>query len=383
MSAKLTFLILKLIAMQSLTNRQTRIPGSTQDELTGRFQVADKRCPICQAELASSAILISHVHHEHCDDLKTEVNENDEIYEKFLTDNHEWMKAHLEEELIERLTARMTEFQEKKQNGNCDVDDGGSVTKNVIEKVEGLGNSFKLIFCTYIDHYGSSSKDIGWGCGYRNIQMLLSCLIRRSDYKQHLRKFWTENNTGDVAIPSITYLQLFIQKAWSEGFDLLGAQQLGHSLIGTRKWIGATEVVTLLSFLRIRCLLVDFHKPTGLNSTHPELFKWVKSHFQHALENGFVTPLILQHQGHSRTIIGIEEESNGVINLMILDPSWSKETMEKLEGCNDSCLRLLRVECSELNFQQYQIVAVNGTMLSDDEYENSKILKSIRIPSKL
>lgn len=32
----------------------------------------------------------------------------------------------------------------------------------------------------YLEHFGALSKDRGWGCGYRNIQMLTSHLLRRS-----------------------------------------------------------------------------------------------------------------------------------------------------------------------------------------------------------
>lgn len=367
--------------MQSMTNDpQTRIPGSTQDELTGRLHVVDKRCPICQAELASSATLIAHVHREHCDSLRADPRTVDDTYQRFLNENHEWMRSNLEEGLIERLEARMVELQERRKSTDGDVDDGSTVTKNITAKVEGLGTSFRLIFVTYVDHYGSSSKDFGWGCGYRNIQMLLSCLVKRGDYKERLQKFWEGKCTDGDTIPSVARLQLFIEKAWSEGFDEIGAQQLGNSLVDTRKWIGATEAVTLLSYLKIRCLLVDFHVPTGPNSTHPELLKWVRKYFKNGSENGFVAPLFLQHQGHSRSIIGAEEEVNGTINLMVLDPSWSKEKMFELENPDGSGLRLLRVSSSSLKAQQYQIVAVIGTMFSESDYEDARILKSMRIP---
>lgn len=292
------------------------------------------------------------------------------------------MKEHLDEELIERLQARMAEMEETwHQNVSGDVDDGTTVTKNVIAKVEGRGTGFRLIFCTYVDHYGSNSQDIGWGCGYRNTQMLLSCLVHRDDYKKHLQKFWEGRDIVADAIPSIKHLQLYIQNAWREGFDETGALQLGHSLVGTRKWIGGTEVATLLSYLKIRCFLVDFHTPTSSNSTHPALFKWVKTYFQSGLQNGFVAPLILQHQGHSRTIIGVEEEGNGVINLMVLDPNWSKDKMALLERSDDySGLLLLRIRIADLKALQYQIVVVSGTISSDSEYENVKVLKSLRIP---
>lgn len=75
-------------------------------------------------------------------------------------------------------------------------------------------------------------------------------------------------------------------------------------MVNTRKWIGAFEVVTLLSFLRIRCDLIDFHRPTGPGGTHPELFKWVLKYFENGVGGEFTAPLYLQHQGKTLNYIG-------------------------------------------------------------------------------
>jgi hypothetical protein len=60
----------------------------------------------------------------------------------------------------------------------------------------------------------------------------------------------------------------------AQGFDVQGKEQLGCKLYNTRKWIGATEIVTILSWLRLQCQLVDFHKP-GPDGKHLDLFNWV------------------------------------------------------------------------------------------------------------
>ena len=56
-------------------------------------------------------------------------------------------------------------------------------------------------------------------------------------------------------MPSIQKLQQLIEKAWQKGFDPQGCQQLGGSVVNTRKWIGATEIVATLSSFRIKCVL--------------------------------------------------------------------------------------------------------------------------------
>lgn len=73
-----------------------------------------------------------------------------------------------------------------------------------------------------------------------------------------------------------------------------GSEQLGCKLYNTRKWIGATEVMTLLSSLRINCQLIDFHRPTSFDGRHPELFNWVQRYFEERKQQ---PPLYLQHQG--------------------------------------------------------------------------------------
>lgn len=64
------------------------------------------------------------------------------------------------------------------------IDDGTSCTKSVAPRVMSLSSSspsiIRSIVCTAVDHYASSYGDKGWGCGYRNLQMLLSSLLQVS-----------------------------------------------------------------------------------------------------------------------------------------------------------------------------------------------------------
>ncbi|KAI9471836.1 MAG: peptidase family C78-domain-containing protein [Benjaminiella poitrasii] len=167
------------------------------------------------------------------------------------------------------------------------------------------------------DHLSTSFMDLGWGCGYRNCQMLMSFLERRTEDGEPILK----------CVLDITSIQLLIEKAWKEGFDTLGAAQLDHHVFKTRKWIGTTEVYTLLTYLGIRSTIIDFHKP-GPNHLHHDLMDWIQSYFMDALEDNSketvcITdrpPLYLQHQGHSRTVVGIEVLKSGKRNLIMFDP---------------------------------------------------------------
>ncbi|XP_045105680.1 zinc finger-containing ubiquitin peptidase 1-like isoform X2 [Portunus trituberculatus] len=272
---------------------------------------------------------------------------------------------------------RQIELKIAEKNG---VDDARSCTKGLLGPVrvvsDGTNNVKATYLCTTVDHYGSTYGDRGWGCGYRNIQMLLSSL-------QHHTGYYARLFSGPNMMPSISQIQKLIEQAWRNGFDLQGCEQLGGKLSNTRKWIGATEVVTLLSSFRIKCQLIDCHRPTAPDGTHPELFGWCLDYFSSQAE--FRPPIYLQHQGHSRTIIGVEQlgGTEGGVRLLVLDPSHSPAQVSQLLHTQTapSAMRLLRKPLSSMRAKQYQMVVVAGLMQTEIEYKQSKVLQAaIRIP---
>ncbi|XP_058449709.1 zinc finger-containing ubiquitin peptidase 1-like isoform X2 [Malaya genurostris] len=260
------------------------------------------------------------------------------------------------------------------------VDDGSSCTKTVSPRVLALSSSspnvLKTFVCSSVDHYASSYGDKGWGCGYRNLQMMLSSLLQNTAYNEALYSAWGSHGPARTAMPSISRLQRMVEAAWAQGFDVQGSEQLGCKLHNTRKWIGATEIVTVLSWLRIRCELVDFHRPTSSDGRHPELFNWVLRYFEEPRIH--TPPLYLQHQGHSRTIIGIEQRTSG-LSLLVLDPSHGPRQVAALGSSQDS-LRLIRKNSASMRAPQYQVVAVKGLIETEEQYQASKVLRSHRIP---
>lgn len=62
------------------------------------------------------------------------------------------------------------------------IDDNTSCTKSIIPRVLSLSASspgvVRTYLCSSVDHYASSYGDKGWGCGYRNLQMILSSLLQ-------------------------------------------------------------------------------------------------------------------------------------------------------------------------------------------------------------
>ncbi|KAM6968094.1 zinc finger-containing ubiquitin peptidase 1 [Aplochiton taeniatus] len=235
------------------------------------------------------------------------------------------------------------------------------------------------------DHFCSSEGDKGWGCGYRNLQMLLSSLQRQEPFATIL----------PGTVPNIPQVQGIIEGAWREGLDPQGATHFNQRLQGTRAWIGATEIYAVLTSLGVRSHMVDFHQPTGPGDTHPRLFEWVKEYFSQSacratrLPPRVVPttqpPLYLQHQGHSRSIVGLEQRKNGSLCLLMLDPGCSPTSVRKLfvSDCATTAVRRMRKFPGNLKHKQYQVVVVEGVLSPEEKQTcilNSKTLCAERIP---
>ncbi|RUS86366.1 hypothetical protein EGW08_005884 [Elysia chlorotica] len=258
------------------------------------------------------------------------------------------------------------------------VDDGHSRVDGVIEQ---LGRLYRqqarpgqqVYLCSPTSHFSGSHGDKGWGCGYRNFQMMLSCLAHQSQYADKIFK------NGRPLIPSVPKVQQMIESAWGKGFDPDGCRQLRGCLVNTQKWIGATEIVATLASLGVRCRLADFHAPSAPDGTHPRLLEWVTDYFTSRQPQQFTPPLYLQHQGHSRTIVGVEVD-RGTTRLLLFDPGSKRDHIAGLlsNGLDWKSMRTFRRTQAAFKARQYQIVAVVG-ILTAREYEESKIIKSERI----
>ncbi|XP_074539185.1 zinc finger-containing ubiquitin peptidase 1 isoform X2 [Halichoeres trimaculatus] len=301
------------------------------------------------------------------------------------------------ERVMEREVARglmnPAEFHRKKaemmESMASGVDDGKTRTQGVIRALyeyyqTDCRDCVHVWLSAETDHFCSSQGDKGWGCGYRNFQMMLSCLHRTDAYAPILQ---------ETTVPSIPKVQRMIEEAWREGLDAQGASHFNNRLQGTRAWIGATEIYSVLTSLRIRAHIVDFHRPTGPGDTHPRLFEWVKNYFCQSSSNRLpprliktsLPPLYLQHQGHSRSIVGLEQRRNGSLCLLLLDPASSVSETRKLLNRDSigSALRHVRKFSSGLKHQQYQVVALQGVLSAEEKQISimkSRTLCAERIP---
>ncbi|XP_028412953.1 zinc finger-containing ubiquitin peptidase 1-like [Dendronephthya gigantea] len=285
---------------------------------------------------------------------------------------------------VSRNKLSMAEYHSKKEKLFDSLlsgeESGESCTKGVVSQLQQqicargpLTNHF-IRLCCPTDHFSSSYGDKSWGCGYRNLQMLLSALIKLEHYKEAVLKVCQ-------TIPSIPRIQCLIEDAWHDGFDQVGAAQLGHKLTETKKWIGATEITVALRFMNLRTHIVDFHQPTSADGTHPELFAWVKRYFSKGVPQ---IPIYIQHQGHSRLVVGFEERcmKKKTEHLILFDPSNSPKQMQQLFGSQrqqNAGFNLLRKTTNQIKSKQYQLVYVDGIM-NEAEKQGSKVLSSTRIP---
>ncbi|XP_075952683.1 zinc finger-containing ubiquitin peptidase 1 isoform X1 [Anarhichas minor] len=269
------------------------------------------------------------------------------------------------------------------------VDDGRTRTQGVVRALyeyyqTECKDSVHVWLSADTDHYCSSAGDKSWGCGYRNLQMLLSSLHTTDAYAPLLQ---------EKAVPSIPRVQSMIEEAWRAGLDPHGASHFNQRLHGTRAWIGATEIYALLTSLGISARIIDFHKPTGPGDTHPRLFEWVKQYFKSGrssrlpprLIHTSLPPLYLQHQGHSRSIVGMEQKKNGSLCLLLLDPGISASDTRRLLSRDtvSPAVRQVRKFAGSLKHKQYQVVAVHGVMSAEEKrisILNSRTLCAERIP---
>ncbi|KAJ2711262.1 hypothetical protein H4R19_003336 [Coemansia spiralis] len=238
-----------------------------------------------------------------------------------------------------------------------------------------------LVLCTGgTQLFNTTLVDRGWACGYRNCQMLVSSLLASATTSQAV--------AGRIAAgraPSIGELQQMLELAWRDGYDPDGAAQLGHRVLGTHKWIGATEIYCILAHLGVQARIVDFHCPTAPDGTHPALFAWIVDYFtagsggeSDAPDGGGLVrfsgkhPLYLQHQGHSRTIVGVEM-ADAATCLLVFDPDRSHRPHVD-PPVRLSEFRLLLGDTRRA--QQYQVVYVDDLAPSPA----AKHITSVRVP---
>uniref|UniRef100_A0ACD5VBJ5 Uncharacterized protein n=1 Tax=Avena sativa TaxID=4498 RepID=A0ACD5VBJ5_AVESA len=304
----------------------------------------------------------------------------------------------------------------------------GGVMNLLRSCLESEGSSSTSIISGYVDHHQSlSSEDKGWGCGWRNIQMLSSHLLRqRPETRQVL--------FGACGfVPDIPSLQRWLEIAWDKGFDTVGASHFDNKIYGVKKWIGTSECVTVLRSFGLRARIVDFDStessdlqsrsgkrvcgpmdkyliktnsfPTSssgeLSQEDAEsmrgqqvLVDWVWNYFKSKCSDTLnnsrnvmisdKTPLYFQHHGHSRTIVGIQKQkgnrgSQDRYNLLVLDPGHRTADLERSLTIKKGWQKLVKRGVHTLRKPQYQLCYVDPGIANSEEMAELKTIDSILI----
>lgn len=283
------------------------------------------------------------------------------------------------------------EFFAQPESSLCGTSDVMAAVCLIMEKEPSLKKS--SLCHTGVMHCTSTWKDFGWGCGYRNVQQLLSSLLA-VDAKAYEKRFETSR------VLSIHEIQDGIEQAWHNGYDVEGASQLHWKVSGTKKWIGTTEAYAFLSFKGLDVDIVQFE---GKDHSS-KLMTFCQSYFMisRTLAPGQRVlfsnrhPLYFQHQGHSRTIIGIVQNETG-FSLLVFDPARrtsrevraiskllapvaSKGRTERMFLRKDKTpnwskmLKLWKIDESDLRKKEYQLLRING-YLGTNRVHGRKIIR--------
>jgi hypothetical protein len=261
----------------------------------------------------------------------------------------------------------------------------------------------KIYICKDVNHYFTSLGDAGWGCGYRNFQMICSYLLENS--------YFTKQLFGGIdSICTVPEIQTWMEKCWSAGFDREGRKIFNGKLTNTKGMLGTTDVAALFRYFGIRMNLVDFLStpldkaiieaqrqqlpfPKQIIYYEPnnKLFEWVYQYFSEGNEKQsslsitkksrpFRPPLYLQHPGHSRTIVGVtKNKKSGEIYLIVFDPAYNGRGIKADLKRGDLERTKLLLPVSSFTHEYHQIgYLYSKELLSPSEMEEAKEMDNLK-----
>ncbi|KIY43653.1 hypothetical protein FISHEDRAFT_78496 [Fistulina hepatica ATCC 64428] len=240
-----------------------------------------------------------------------------------------------------------------------------ALTDNIGQARKGRGNTTQRAALAYDRSTFISTElpfDKMWGCGYRNFMMACAALITQEQQPQY------RNLLQSPLKPGVRNLQTWIENAWDAGYDEAGKKEL-KSL---------KDLWVAFAFRGIPVELVDFKLKSGSSDA---LVRWIEDYFSRATSATNVNerllgaepvastdrmPLILQHSGHSRIVIGYEVGKGGkVANLLVFDPGRS--IPKDLRAALVSGARKRKVSSVHEEPQKRQRSASSSVVTDDDD----------------
>jgi hypothetical protein len=231
-----------------------------------------------------------------------------------------------------------------------------------------------------------------WDCGYANTASMCATLTAGARPSLAARGL----GGGGAAV---AHIQRLVEGAWREGFDPESARQFGGSLAGKTGragWLGAPESLVLLWHVRAEAFIVEIVQRAEAGAA---VYSVASACFAEAPADGADdaspgerapkrqrcadggvapspsaggctarAPLLLQHEGHSRTIVGVLPAPHE--RVILRDPK-------------DAPRRLRIVPLSQLNGRQYQIVCAGRPTARDGATAAALTLNDERAASRL
>jgi len=262
----------------------------------------------------------------------------------------------------------------------AEVEEGISGLLVILEKNLRKKKYPEYYLCDSLEYYQSLPEFKGWACGFRNVQMQVSALMKHQLYRGALFD-------GLGKVPSVLKIQKHIDDAHAKGYDLVGLSDLGV-LTGSRTWIGTIDACALLRQSGVPAQMFTFSKPS--NGHHTAMFRWIWHYFRQKKgpsklfssstgQPSFVPPLYFQHQGHSRTIVGVLRNSKNEVQILVFDPDFRFRSLKSKLGSGYIPYRHL----GWITKNSFEIIAIDryGLLQNEDRVSYSaKNIQSVHIP---
>mmetsp|Transcript_73794 Transcript_73794/g.123281 ORF Transcript_73794/g.123281 Transcript_73794/m.123281 type:complete len:308 (-) Transcript_73794:121-1044(-) len=208
--------------------------------------------------------------------------------------------------------------------------------------------AFRPRVCRSVISLPSQNDD--WSCGYRNVGSLLRSILGMT-----------------VKQVKPLSLQQLLEQAWRLGFDPYSAEEFSHKLAGKEgkaAHIGAAEMLVLLWYHQLDANLIEVHDTKGAGEAVFEVARTLLELWQANKSSGTCWPIVLQHDGHSRTIVGVTTA-----------PRCDPECCVLVRDPRDKPGEIQCIPYKKLDGRQYQIVFVQGDgsqLLTEEELERKK-----------
>jgi len=225
------------------------------------------------------------------------------------------------------------------------------------------------------------SQSTNWTCGYTNILMLVSSFEGIPFFPALM------GGINNGLLTGVADVMAMIELAWADGYDEVGCRLL--SPLSSGKWIGATEVVTVLRYMGARSMVVDFTSENCTSHTGGLACicaQWLNKYFSQVWPSQegiyvrgerFIPPVYLQYVGHSVTIVGIHFDEAIPTNsrILIFDPRMSMvDSYQNLQWPGALAPAMEKTAQRLFCKSSYQIVYVSPDPLLEDERDHWKIV---------